>query len=123
MCTYKHAGCDGTYVMLLLSLFRTVLCDSAGATVGIETNTEQALKTTAITDKPAFVEPFKPIEGPTVWYGEDLDVQVSISLSRQRLLTKIIPDCSGFSSPQTPILLPSSTASTNFHYFASHHNF
>jgi hypothetical protein len=56
--------------------------------VGCETNAEQALKTTAITDKPAFVEPFKPIEGPTVWYGEDLDVQASNSLCRQRLLTK-----------------------------------
>lgn len=34
------------------------------------------VKVTAVTDKPAFVEPFKPIEGPTVWYGGDLDVQV-----------------------------------------------
>ncbi|CAL8464285.1 g3820 [Coccomyxa elongata] len=33
------------------------------------------VKVTAVTDKPGFVEPFKPIEGPTVWYGGDLDVQ------------------------------------------------
>ena len=34
------------------------------------------VKVTAVTDQPAFVEPFKPIEGPTVWYGGDLAAQV-----------------------------------------------
>ncbi|EIE18633.1 Clavaminate synthase-like protein [Coccomyxa subellipsoidea C-169] len=44
-----------------------------GATNGFDNSQEQTLKTTATTDKPAFVIPFKPIDGPTVWYGGDLD--------------------------------------------------
>lgn len=35
-----------------------------------------SVEMTATSKSPAFVEPFKPIDGPTVWYGKDLTVEV-----------------------------------------------
>ncbi len=40
-------------------------------------NEDKGVKLTAVKHEPAFVTPFKPIEGPTVWYGGDLSVQAS----------------------------------------------
>lgn len=37
------------------------------------------LQLTATRHKPAFVKPFTPVEGPTVWYGKDLTVEVRIT--------------------------------------------
>lgn len=35
------------------------------------------LQLTAKEFKPAFVKPFTPVEGPTVWYGKDITAEVS----------------------------------------------
>lgn len=36
----------------------------------------EGVKTTAETHQPAFVKPFHTIDGPTVWYGQDLTPEV-----------------------------------------------
>lgn len=38
---------------------------------------DEGVKLTAVKHEPAFVTPFKPIEGPTVWYGGDISVEAS----------------------------------------------
>ena len=37
----------------------------------------EGIKLTATEHRPAFVEPCTPINSPTVWYGQDLTVEVS----------------------------------------------
>jgi hypothetical protein len=42
------------------------------------------VKLTATSQKPAYVEPFHPIDGPTVWYGQDITVKVRSPIPRDK---------------------------------------
>eukprot|EP00884_Botryococcus_braunii_P021204 jgi/Botrbrau1/7768/Bobra.0159s0196.1 len=48
--------------------------------------TGSALQLTATENKPAYVKPYHPVEGPTVWYGKDINLEdVAYNLTEEDL--------------------------------------